>query len=256
MTVPRALAATAIATLLATQIGACGSRERSHAGPAAEPPATTTAVVIAVPAAPPRPPPRPPRARRRTFAFESRPLPPSIQERITGSSWHTGCPVALDRLRYIKMDHWGFDGRLRHGEMIVDATVVSAVRGAFRRLFAARFPVRRMHLVDDYGADDYRSIEADNTSSFNCRRATGSTRWSEHAYGRAIDINPIENPYVYANGTTSHPASRPYLDRSRNIRGIAREGGVLVKAFDAVGWGWGGRWSPATDLQHFSATGS
>jgi hypothetical protein len=112
-----------------------------------------------------------------------------------------------------------------------------------------------MRLVDDYGADDFASIEADNTSSFNCRRATGSTRWSEHAYGRAIDVNPIENPFVYANGTTTHRASRPYLDRSRIRPGMAIAGRTLVKAFDAVGWGWGGRWSPTTDFQHFSATG-
>ena len=153
------------------------------------------------------------------------------------------------------MTHWGFDSKVHDGVMIVNATAVRAVRIAFRRLFATRFPIRRMRLVDDYGADDFDSIEADNTSSFNCRRATGSARWSEHAYGRAIDVNPIENPYVYANGTTTHPASRPYLDRSRARPGMAIARRTLVRAFDAVGWSWGGRWSPATDYQHFSATG-
>jgi hypothetical protein len=125
----------------------------------------------------------------------------------------------------------------------------------FRRLYGARFPIRRMEPVDRYGGDDYRSIEADNTSSFNCRNATGSTRWSNHAYGRAIDVNPIENPYV-SGGTTSHPASRPYLDRARHGRGTAYEGGALVEAFRSVGWGWGGTWSGSVrDYQHFSVNG-
>jgi hypothetical protein len=131
---------------------------------------------------------------RRQFEFKAQALPQRIRQRVTGSSWHAGCPVALDRLRYIRMTHWGFDGKVHGGVMIVNVTAVAAVEKAFGGLFAKRFPVRRMHLVDDYGADDFRSIEADNSSSFNCRRATGSTRWSEHAYGRAIDVNPIENP--------------------------------------------------------------
>jgi hypothetical protein len=83
---------------------------------------------------------------------------------------------------------------------------------------------------------------------------TGGGGWSEHAYGRAIDINPIENPYV-SGGTTSHRASIPYLDRSRVRPGMAVEGGALVRAFDAVGWGWGGRWSGTKDYQHFSMNG-
>ena len=90
---------------------------------------------------------------------------------------------------------------------------------------------------------------------FNCRYVDGTTRWSNHAYGRAIDINPIENPYVGSSGSTSHPASVPYLDRSRVRKGMAVEGGALVAAFDVSGWGWGGRWSGAKDYQHFSADG-
>jgi D-alanyl-D-alanine carboxypeptidase len=125
---------------------------------------------------------------------------------------------------------------------------------AFRALYRARFPIRRMRPIQAYGGDDFASIEADNTSAFNCRPATGSSRWSEHAYGRAIDINPIENPYV-SGGRTSHRASVAYLDRSPARAGMAVEGGVLVEAFDAVGWGWGGRWSSIKDYQHFSASG-
>ena len=108
--------------------------------------------------------------------------------------------------------------------------------------------------VDAYGGSDFRSIEADNTSAFNCRYVEGTTRWSEHAYGRAIDVNPIENPYV-SRGRTSHPASVSYVDRSPRRPGMAYEGGLLVRAFDAIGWGWGGRWTSIKDYQHFSASG-
>jgi hypothetical protein len=191
------------------------------------------------------------------FTFTAQRLGPATRRRVTGSSWHRGCPVGLEDLRLLRIGYWGFDRRPHVGRMIVAASAVAPVRAAFARLFQARFPIRRMRLVDDYGASDFASIEADNTSAFNCRRATGSTRFSEHAYGRAVDVNPIENPYVYPNGTTTHRASRPYLDRSRHRRGMAFPGGVLVRAFAAAGWAWGGNWRPpsATDYQHFSATG-
>lgn len=189
------------------------------------------------------------------YHFEAHPLSPAVRKRITGTSWRRGCPVGLDGLRYLRISFWGFDGGPHTGELVVAADAVRPVRRAFRTLYQARFPIRRMRLVDDYRGDDYASIEADNTSAFNCRRATGSTRWSDHAYGRAIDINPIENPYVAADGSTAHRASRPYLDRSRHRRGMAYRGGVLVRAFSGVGWGWGGDWTGPVDPQHFSSTG-
>jgi hypothetical protein len=113
-----------------------------------------------------------------------------------------------------------------------------------------------MRLVDAYGASDFRSIEADNTSAFNCRFVDGTTRWSNHAYGRAIDVNPIENPYVTGSGTTSHPRSRKYIDRSsRRHRAMILRGDKTVRAFRAEGWGWGGNFSGYHDYQHFSANG-
>lgn len=190
------------------------------------------------------------------FAFSARSLSPALRHRLYGSSWHPGCPVALDDLRSVRLSYYGFDGAVHRGALVVNRDAVGAIRIAFTDLFADRFPIRRMHLVDDYGASDYRSIEADNTSAFNCRPATGATRWSEHAYGRAVDVNTIENPYVYANGTTTHAASRPYLDRSRHRKGMAYAGGVLVRAFAKAGWGWGGNWPGPTDYQHFSANGT
>jgi hypothetical protein len=187
------------------------------------------------------------------FDFAAHPVP---RARVVGVSWHEGCPVPLRRLRYVRVDHWTFRGREKRGELVVHRNAVPALREVFRTLFAERFPIRRMRLVDDYDGSDFDSIEADNTSAFNCRPVSGGGGWSQHAYGRAIDVNPIENPYVYANGTTSHRASRPYLDRRHRRRGMAVRRGALVRAFERAGWGWGGRWSPAKDYQHFSATGT
>ena len=182
-------------------------------------------------------------------------LPASLRATMTGLSWHRGCPVGLDELRLLRARHWGFDGRVHTGRLVVNRDVARPVLDVLRRLYAARFPIRRMVPVDVYRASDFRSIEADNTSAFNCRYVDGTTRWSEHSYGRAIDLNPIENPYVTAAGTTSHPASRRYLRRAPYRAGMAVEGGVVVRAFEAAGWGWGGRWSGDRDYQHFSASG-
>jgi hypothetical protein len=179
----------------------------------------------------------------------------ALAERMTGVSWRAGCPVALRDLRLLTLSHWGFDGRAHTGRLVVHREVARELVGVFRELYDARFPIRRMRLVDAYGGSDFRSIEADNTSAFNCRYVEGTTRWSNHAYGRAIDVNPIENPYV-SGGHTSHAASRPYVDRARRRPGMAYEGGALVRAFDRIGWGWGGRWGSIKDYQHFSESGS
>ena len=141
------------------------------------------------------------------------------------------------------------------GRLVVHREVANSLVRVFERLYAARVAIRRIVPVDAYGASDYRSIEADNTSAFNCRFVDGTRRWSEHAYGRAVDVNPIENPYVTPSGATSHPASVPYLRRQPARPGTAVDGGPLVRAFDAADWSWGGRWSGAKDYQHFSASG-
>ena len=182
-------------------------------------------------------------------------LPASLRETMTGRSWRPGCPVALGELRLLRLSHWGFDGRSRTGRLVVHRDVAHPLVRVFDRLYAARVPIRRIVPVDAYGASDYRSIEADNTSAFNCRFVDGTRRWSEHAYGRAVDVNPLENPYVSTSGETSHSASVPYLRRKPVRPGMAVEGAWLVRAFDAAGWGWGGRWSGAKDYQHFSASG-
>ena len=189
-----------------------------------------------------------------TFRSSIRPISAALAARMTGVSWRHGCPVSLRDLRVVSASYRGFDGRVRTGTLIVHRDVAAQVVSVLAKLFAARFPIRRMEPVDAFGGRDYASIEADNTSAFNCRPVAGTSRWSEHAYGRAIDLNPLENPYV-SGGTTSHPASRRYLDRSRQLKGMVHAGDLVVRAFAAVGWGWGGSWSGTKDYQHFSASG-
>jgi hypothetical protein len=196
-----------------------------------------------------------PAAAAERFRATVSPIPARQRAAMTPSVWRPGCPVGLGDLRLLTMTHWGFDGRVRTGRLVVHRDVASRAVTVFRRLFEARFPVRRIVPIEAYGGSDFVSIEADNTSAFNCRAATGSSRWSEHAYGRAIDVNPIENPYVEPGGRVYHAASRAYVDRTRPRLGMAIEGQVLVRAFTAVGFGWGGRWQGTKDYQHFSASG-
>ena len=182
-------------------------------------------------------------------------ISPALAGQMTGVSWRPGCPVPLRDLRVVTATHHDFAGRDRIGRLIVHRDVAVRILRVLQRLYADGFPIRRLVPVDAYGGSDFRSIEADNTSAFNCRFVDGTTRYSEHAYGRAIDVNPIENPYVTRGGTTSHPASRAYLRRTPFRPGMAAEGRALLRAFDAIGWGWGGRFTGAKDYQHFSASG-
>ena len=170
-----------------------------------------------------------------------------------GSSYRAGCPVEPARLRLVRVSFRGFDRRPHRGAIVVARRVASDVVRVFRRLYDVGFPIRRMRPVSAYGGSDERSMAADNTSGFNCRAAvaSGPKRWSVHAYGEAIDVNPVENPYLL--GTRILPiAGRRFLDRTEPRPGMALPGGVLVRAFASVGWRWGGAWG---DYQHFSTTG-
>jgi D-alanyl-D-alanine carboxypeptidase len=181
-------------------------------------------------------------------------------ERVTRAdlrySWRPGCPVPPSQLRRVRLTFRGFDGRAHTGSIVVAARAVPAVEAVFRRLYAARFPIRRMRPIDAYGGSDPRSMAADNTSGFNCRYAVaaGPKRWSVHAYGQAIDVNPVENPYI-EGGRVRPAAGKRFLDRRRVRPGMAYVGGTLVRAFAAAGWQWGGRWAGTPDWQHFSASG-
>jgi poly-gamma-glutamate synthesis protein (capsule biosynthesis protein) len=170
-----------------------------------------------------------------------------------------GCPVPLKDLRYLRLPYVGFDGRVRSGEMVVHKDFAEEVTEVFERLYDTRWPIRRMRLVDDYWGDDERSMAANNTSGYNCRRVAGSHAWSAHAYGAAIDINPVQNPYVIGSSVWP-PAGRRFvaIDRSGLTRvppGVIRAGDVVVQSFTRIGWEWGGEWSTSKDYQHFSTDG-
>lgn len=171
-----------------------------------------------------------------------------------GSSHRRGCPVAVADLRLVTVTHARPDGTTAQGELVVHRDAANAVVAVFRSLLVARFPVAQVRTVEAYGSDDGRSMAANNTSAYNCRRTTGGTGWSEHAYGRALDLNPVQNPYV--RRTTVLPAAgRAYVDRARPRPGMVLAGDVVVRAFTAVGWKWGGAYTSLKDYQHFSASG-
>jgi hypothetical protein len=177
-----------------------------------------------------------------------------VRQQDLRHSYRAGCPVAPAELRLVRVSYVGFDGAAHVGALVVNRRVARDVVSVFRRLYLVRFPIRRMTPISAYRGSDDASMSADNTSGFNCRRAVGASGWSEHAYGLAIDVNPVENPYLLG-GKTLPPAGRRYLDRSRARPGMAVARGTLVRAFASVGWGWGGRWSGSPDYQHFSANG-
>jgi hypothetical protein len=172
------------------------------------------------------------------------------------ASWRPGCPVGPDELRKLQLSYWGFDDQPHTGTLVVHAGEADAIVDVFRRLYDHRFPIRKMEPIDVYGGSDDASIAADNTSAFNCRNAvaSGPAQWSAHAYGKAIDVNPVENPYIL-NGEVLPPAGAMFRDRSNVRPGMAVRGGELVAAFAAAGWSWGGVWA-SPDYQHFSSTGN
>jgi hypothetical protein len=172
-------------------------------------------------------------------------------------SWHPGCPVPPSGLRAIHLSYIGFDRAAHTGEIIVNASAVKQVIKVFSLLYHARFPIRRMEPVDAFRGSDPRSMAADNTSGFNCRRAVapGPPQWSMHAYGLAIDVNTVQNPYIEAGSGVQPAAGAAYVNRADLRPGMAYPAGVLVSSFGSIGWGWGGYWSGSPDYQHFSVNG-
>jgi hypothetical protein len=245
------VASVTAATLALLALGACGGGGDGTDASGARPtrpssaPSTATAATIPPTAAP-------------------TPAPPTFTSAVSavtaaelGPSWREGCPVGPDQLRRVTVGYVDFDGLAQTGTLVVHADAVDAVQAVFRRLFDARFPIRRIEPVDRYGGSDDASMAADNTSAFNCRsavRSDGVEQWSTHAFGRAIDVNPLENPYVLG-AQVLPPEGAAYTDRADVRPGMAVDGGPLVDAFAASGWQWGGRWTGSPDYQHFSADG-
>ncbi len=168
-----------------------------------------------------------------------------------GASWAPGCPVDPEQLRRVTVSHLGFDGNTHRGELIVHRDVVEQVIAIFADLYRIGYPIEKMRNVANYpGADDEASMRDNNTSAFNCRRIPGSGNWALHAYGRAIDVNPLLNPYIDDDGVQPGNAG-VYLDRDRIDPGVLHDGDPAVRAFIDRGWRWGGHWHSPIDYQHF-----
>ncbi|SEB28998.1 D-alanyl-D-alanine carboxypeptidase [Amycolatopsis tolypomycina] len=177
-------------------------------------------------------------------------IKPVTAERL-GNSWRAGCPVGPDQLRLINLSFLGFDGAVHRGELVVNADRAFEVARIFGDLYFGRFPIERMETVEKYDSDDDASMAANNTSAFNCRAITGGTAWSNHSYGRAIDINTVQNPYISGSGKVYPPNGAPYVDRTQALPGMIHAGDVTERAFTSRGWTWGGSWDTPIDYQHF-----
>jgi hypothetical protein len=185
-------------------------------------------------------------------------IDPTLRAELIHRNWHPGCPVPIRDLRLVTVSYWTFDGRVKQGPLIINETAAADVLSLFRKLFDARFPIQKIALAAKYRpprpSDWYSTVNV--TASFNCRPVTGTTDvFSQHSYGWAIDINPMQNPYIGPDGDVLRAADLPYVDRSQYLPGMIHNGDVVVRAFEAIGWGWGGDWHSLKDYMHFSATG-
>jgi hypothetical protein len=196
------------------------------------------------------------------FHSSIKPLTAPVRSDLKASgAWHQGCPVPLSGLRVLTVTYRGFDKRSHTGRIVTNQRAAAPLAKVFRRLYELHFPIHHMHLSDAYGPARGQPADGDVTGSFECRQAvpspcsggTGTGSWSMHAYGLAVDVNPVENPYVGC-GQSRDPTAQRYRDRSHHRRGMVTP--AVVKAFRSIGWGWGGSWAGNTkDYMHFSSSG-
>lgn len=189
-----------------------------------------------------------------TITVDNDPVQEVTAERLS-HSWSEGCPVDVEDLRLVRVDYLGFDGAEHRGELVVHRDQALPVVEVLATLLAAEFPIESIIPIGDLPEDAEDSPVYNNTSAFNCRFVEGTSTWSQHAYGRAIDINPFQNPFV--DGDRIWPTgAEAYLDRSRDEPAMIHAGDGVVEAFASIGWPWGGNWSSLKDYQHFSSTGT
>jgi hypothetical protein len=196
------------------------------------------------------------------FQSSIEPLPRDVRSQLRhAGAWRPGCPVALSGLRLLTVSYRDFDGRTQRGQLIVNRTAAGPLARVFKRLHRLHFPIRHLSIEAAYGPRRDRPRDGDISGSFECRQAVpspctggrGTGTWSMHAYGLAVDLNPVENPYVGC-GQSRDPRAKRYRDRTRHRKGMVTR--RVVAAFRSIGWGWGGSWAGNTkDYMHFSATG-
>lgn len=247
---------------LAVVLAACSQTpavERIEAPPsvalreiATETPAVVTASMTPEPIAPEE-------SRPQRFEGGVSRIGPALRRVLVGRSWHPGCPVPIADLRLVRVSYWDFHAGVRTGPLVVHEMVAHDVLWVFRQLFRAKFPIKRVVLPPKYRSprpqDYWNKHPTSPTGAFNCRPATGSTSLSHHSYGWAIDINPLQNPYVRNDGTVLRHIAKPYRDRSLHRKGMIHEGDIVVRSFARIGWEWGGHWHTLKDYMHFSLTG-
>lgn len=163
--------------------------------------------------------------------------------------------MPIEELRWIDLRHWDDAGQVVEGSIVIHADHAESLVTVFTALFEAGFPIHSMRPITDFGSDDNASMVANNTSAFNCREIDGRPGvWSQHAYGGAIDVNPLVNPWVRGN-RVDPPEGAAFVDRDASVVGLVVSGDVVTQAFAEIGWGWGGDWTSAVDYQHFSHNG-
>lgn len=272
--VPRAWRAPAAILLVVALSAACSSPAGERSGTSAEgegpggttaeaPVASTGATSPTPPPAPtPSPAPEPPDAARSRFAGRISTIPAGLSAALRESTWHPGCPVPLEDLRLLRFNSVGFDGEIKRGPMIVNASVAEDVLWVFEQLFDAGFQLKRVGLAREFHErrwEEQPNSRRSVTASFNCRvvitPAGPGTEFSQHSYGLAVDVNPLQNPFVRADGWVRNRFARAYVDRAGDAAGMIHDGDVVVSSFAAIGWAWGGRWSGGKDYMHFSLLG-
>jgi hypothetical protein len=234
----RIAAAAAVAAFAVTGVGYALASPPTEPEPAQPAPAGTAASTPQTPAAPPT-------AR-----------PAAVVHPVTaaelGQTWRPDCPVAPQFLRRVELDYLDPDGQTQRGNLVVHQDYADDVVAIFADLYRLKYPIAKMQTVDHYpGAEDELSMRDNNTSAFNCRPLPGSTAWSLHAYGRAVDINPLVNPYIDSGGNLEPKTAGRYLDRALDVPGMLRADDAAVRAFTDRGWRWGGAWTDPVDYQHF-----
>lgn len=176
---------------------------------------------------------------------------------IRGNSYKQDCPISLKDLRYLNLTYLDFQGNKKVGELIVHTMVSKEIVDIFKTLYESKYPIYKMELVSNFNGNDFNSIEANNTSAYNCRNIEGTKKYSRHAYGKAIDINPIQNPYISKKGQIYHKESLKYQIRVHkdlnisNDKAMILDTDIVIKMFKKYNWIWGGYWNSIKDYQHF-----
>lgn len=189
-----------------------------------------------------------------TNGFYYEPISDEFKLRITGISYKENDKIDYSDLRYVSVKYIDFSGNTQSGELIVNVQVADDILAIFKELYDSGYQIEKMHLIDDYNADDEASMSDNNTSAFNYRNIDGSDEISNHSYGTAIDINPLYNPYVrngFGDRNVLPVNGSAYADRNAEFAHKIVNGDICYNAFINRGWKWGGEWDSPKDYQHF-----